>query len=71
MKTPTFYRQHKKTPTKARSMPLSLAETKIILFNKPFDVLTQFTDENGRALSKILFLISMHPVVLIATAKDY
>lgn len=52
MKTPTFYRQHKKTPTKARSMPLSLAEIKIILFNKPFDVLTQFTDENGRATLK-------------------
>lgn len=52
MKTPTFYRQHKKTPTKARSMALSLAETKIILFNKPFDVLTQFTDENGRATLK-------------------
>lgn len=52
MKTPIFYRQRKKTPTKPHSTPLSLAETQIILFNKPFDVLTQFTDENGRATLK-------------------
>lgn len=52
MKTPIFYRQRKKTPTKPHSASLSLAETQIILFNKPFDVLTQFTDENGRATLK-------------------
>lgn len=52
MKTPIFYRQRQKTPTKPHSTPLSLAETQIILFNKPFDVLTQFTDENGRATLK-------------------
>lgn len=37
---------------KPKSKPLTLAQTIVVLFNKPFDVLTQFTDENGRATLK-------------------
>ena len=37
---------------KPKAKPLTLEQTIIVLFNKPFDVLTQFTDENGRAILK-------------------
>lgn len=37
---------------KPKAKPLTLERTIIVLFNKPFDVLTQFTDENGRATLK-------------------
>lgn len=37
---------------KPKAKPLTLGQTIIVLFNKPFDVLTQFTDENSRATLK-------------------
>lgn len=37
---------------KPKVKPLTLEQTTVVLFNKPFDVLTQFTDENGRATLK-------------------
>ena len=39
-------------PIKPKAKPLTLEQTIVVLFNKPFDVLTQFTDENGRATLK-------------------
>ena len=37
---------------KPKAKPLTLEQIIVVLFNKPFDVLTQFTDENGRATLK-------------------
>ena len=51
----TFTTRRTAKPTrsfKPKAKPLTLEQTIIVLFNKPFDVLTQFTDENGRSTLK-------------------
>ncbi|MFA9500988.1 pseudouridine synthase [Mannheimia sp. E30BD] len=70
MKQPTFKRATNKRSNFAKNLqknekkrPLAFSETIVLLFNKPYDVLTQFTDEQGRkTLKDFIPIPNVYPV---------
>lgn len=59
-KNPSFPKRKPQhfSPRKKETPKISLEATKVVLFNKPFDVLSQFTDEGERVTLKAFIPIS-------------